>query len=319
MKKRKRRSSNHKTKPISKKILSSAQQLLKTKVVNITEWREAKIAAEDYEKTVISDNALSKLDPVHAVYTYAQNKLSVFIEQLAQLPALAQLTNAYADAENEYMPSGPPMSPLTNSYFTCWGFFDLCAGVKRESFASVTIDLCRFLGVDAGLLAVFEKMQNSHMGIYVHEGSSDDYIFLRELITNREIRTIVPSGYRGTQGEIWFARVMPPPLEGGQFSYSIVLTTPYVMGEVQDNLHFLRRSETAWLEYFERNLKKTRHEDAVSAYEFLMKYGLDRNYWNEYIFFAYVNHQQDMIMLAGFPDTPASLPHTAQGQERLGF
>jgi hypothetical protein len=319
MKKRKRKSSNPSKKPISKKILSSAQQLLETKVVNILEWRKAKIAAEDYEKTVISDNDLSKLDPVHAVYTYAQNKLSVFIEQLAQLPALAQLTNAYADAENEYMPSGPPMSPLTNSYFSCWGFFDLCAGVKRETFASVTIDLCRFLGVDTKLIAVFEKMQNSRMGIYVHEGRSNEYIILRELITNREIETIVPSGYRGTQGEIWFARVMPPPLEDGHFSYSIVLTTPYVIGEVQDHVHFLRGSETAWMEYFQRNLRKTRHGDKMSAYEFLMKYGLNKNYWNEYIFLAYVNHQRDMILLAGFPDTPASLPHTAQGKDRLGI
>jgi hypothetical protein len=316
MKKRKRKSPNRNTKPLSKKILSSAQQLLKTKIVNITEWKEAKIAAEDYQKTIISDNDLSKLDPVHGVYIYALNKLSVFVEQLAQLPVLSQLSNAYGDAEDEYMPSGPPMSPLTKSYFTCWGFFDLCAGVKKETFTSVTIDLCRFLGVDSGLLDVFEKMQNSRMGFYVHEGSSDKYLFLRELITNRKIKTIVPSGYRGTQGEIWFARIMPPPLETAQFSYSVVLTTPYVVGKVQDNSHSLRGNETAWLEYFERNMKKKRHGDKVSAYEFLMKYGHNRNYWNEYIVLAYVNHQRDMILLAGYPDTPASLPHAALGKQR---
>ena len=319
MKKRKRKKTSHNTKPLSKKILFSAQQLLKTKVVNITEWREAKIRAEDYQKTVISDDELSKLDPVHGVYTYGQNKLSVFVEQLAQLPALSQLTNAYADAEEKYMPSGPPMSPLTKSYFICWGFFDLCAGAKKETFGSVTIDLCKFFGVDTGLIGVFEKMQNSRMGFYVHEGSSDKCVFLRELITNREIETVVPSGYRGTQGEIWFARVMPPPFETGQFGYSVVLTTPYVVGELQDKSHFLRGSEKGWLEYFERNLKKTGRGDKASAYEFLLKYGLDRTYWNEYVFLAYVNHQQDMILLAGFPDTPASLPHSAQGEQTLGI
>lgn len=319
MKKKKRKKTTRNAKSLSKKILFSAQQLLKAKVVNISEWRNAKITAEDYQKTVISEDELSKLDPVHGVYAYGQNKLSVFVEQLAQLPDLSQLTNAYADAEDEYMPSGPPMSPLTKSYFSCWGFFDLCVGAKKETFCSVTIDLCRFFDADAGLISIFKKMHNSRMGFYVHEGNSDKYVLLRELITNREIEAIVPSGYRGTKGEIWFARVMPPPFETGQFGYSVVFTTPYVVGELQDKFSFLRGSEKSWLEYFERNLKKTGRSDKVSAYEFLMKYGLDRTYWNEYIFLAYVTHQQDMISLAGFPDTPASLPHSAQGEERLGI
>jgi hypothetical protein len=49
-----------------------------------------------------------------------------------------------------------------------------------------------------------------------------------------------------------------------QFGYSVVLTTPLVIGEIKDKSHFLRVRETAWLEYFERNLKKTRHEDMLS-------------------------------------------------------
>jgi hypothetical protein len=112
---------------------------------------------------------------------------------------------------------------------------------------------------------------------------------------------------------------MPPPFETGQFSYSVIFTTPYVVGELQNKLNFLRGNEKSWSEYFERNLSKTGRSDKISAYEFLMKYGLDRNYWNEYIFLAYVNHRQDMISLAGFPDTPASLPHSPQGEGRLGI
>lgn len=293
-----------------KKGIIFGPRTLEKKVVNISEWREARIRAEDYHKTIISQEELSKLDPVHGVYAYGQNKMSVFVEQLVQLPVLSQLTNALADAQEEYMPSGPPMSPLTASYFTYWGFFDLSAGTKRETFGAVTIDLCRFMGVDTGLISVFEKMQNSRMGFYVHEGNSDKYVFLRELITNREIEAIVPSGYQGTKGEIWFARVMPPPFETGQFGYSVVITTPYIVGELQDKSSFLKASERDWLVYFERNLKRTGLDEKVAAYEFLMKYGFHRNYWNEYVFLAYVNHRQDMILLAGLPDTPASLPHS---------
>jgi len=65
--------------------------------------------------------------------------MSVFVEQLAELPVLSKLTNAYA--EDGYLPSGPPMSPLTNSYFSCWGFFDLCVGQNKETFGTVTIDV----------------------------------------------------------------------------------------------------------------------------------------------------------------------------------
>ena len=141
MKKTKRKKRIQNSKSISKKILASMQQLLKEKVFDISEWRNAKISADDYQKTVISDDQLSKLDPVHGVYAYGQNKLSVFVEQLSQLPELSQLTNAYADAEDEYMPSGPPVSPLTYSYFSCWGFLDLCVGPRKETFSGVAIDL----------------------------------------------------------------------------------------------------------------------------------------------------------------------------------
>jgi hypothetical protein len=202
MKKKKGENTTRNSKSLSNAILSSAQQLLKTKVVNISQWREAKIKAADYQETILSEDEVSKLDSVHGAYAYGQNKLSVFIEQIAQLPELSNLTNAYADAEDEYMPSGPPMSPLTKSYFSCWGFFDLCVGATRETFCSVTVDLCRFFGTDTGLISIFQKMQKSRMGFYVHEGNSDEYVSLRELITNKEIEAIVPSGYRGTRGEI---------------------------------------------------------------------------------------------------------------------
>ncbi len=305
--------------PISRKVLSSAQQILRKKVIDISEWREAKIRAEDFAKTKVSQEELSKFDPLHGIYVYGQNKISVFIEQLAELPALLKLTDAYAAAQEEYMPSGPPMSPLTNSYFSCWGFFDLYAGTKKETLGTVAIDLCKFFNVDDGLINIFERMQNSRMGVYIHEARSGEYIFFRELITNREIKAISPSGYKGHQGEIWLARIMPPPFNIEQFNYSVVFTTPYIMGEFKDKHSFLRATEKDWLTYFERNLKKTGLDQKILAYEFLMKYGLSRNYWNEYIFLAYANHQHDMILLAGFPDILSSLPHSKEGEEILGF
>jgi hypothetical protein len=70
--------------------------------------------------------------------------------------------------------------------------------------------------------------------------------------------------------------------------------------------------EEDWLDYFKRNLPKTKLETEVSAYDHLMKYGLSRNYWNEYIFLSYRNHRHDVILLEGVPDMPVSLPHKRQ-------
>ena len=297
--------------PIARKVIASAQYHLQKKVTHLSDWRDAKIRAEDFQKTIISQNQLTEYDPVHGLYVYGQNLLSVLIEQLCELPFLDKLADAYAQAQEEYMPSGPPMSPLTGSYFTCWGAFDLCAGPKRETFGTIGIDLYKFLSVDDGLINLFEKMQVSRMGLFKHEGTSGGYVFLRELITNKEIKVFSASGYLGNPGEIWFARVMPPPFDNNtQFDYSIVFTTPYVLGKIGLSKEFTPFVENDWLDYFERNLLRTKIKEKEAAYEYLMKYGLSKNYWNEYIFLAYRNYQHDMVLLEGFPDIPSSLPHS---------
>ena len=302
--------------PIARKIITGLRKASTKKVVDLLEIREAKIYAEDLEKTVTSTKELAKLDPLHGVYVFAQNKMSILMEQLGELRPLSKLADAYADAQDEYMPSGPPTSPLTKSYFTCWGFLDLCAGIKKETFGTVIIDVCKYLKVDSGLIKVFECMQNSRMGFYIHEGFSGKFIKLRELVTEKEITAIIPSGYAGRIGEMLLARIMPEPFPELNYGYSVVFTTPYVISEMQGD-RFMLASEEKWLSYFERSREKTKIEDKKSSYAALMKYGLNRHYWNEYIFEGYVNHTKEMILLAGFPDDPSSRPHSDENSDRF--
>jgi hypothetical protein len=305
---------------IARKVIASARQTLQRKVTSIADWREARLRAADYQQTIISKNNLTEYDPLHGLYIYGQNQLSVLIEQLMELPMLDKLANAYAASYKEYMPSGPPMSPLTTSYFACWGAFDLCSsGAKNETLCTIATDFCRFQRVDEGLIDLFETMQASRMGIYRHEGTSKQFVFLRELVTNKEIKAISPSGYLGNPGEVWFARVLPPVFDGAIFDHSVVFTTPYVLGKLGARREFVSLVEHEWLAFFKRTLAKMKTETEVCAYEHLMKYGLSRNYWNEYIFLAYRNHRQDVILLEGLPDIPESLPHTEEGRERLGI
>lgn len=238
MGKLKRKSSGHG--PISKKVLSGLRKTINRKVIDISELKNAKIHAENLEKSVITEKELAELDLLHGVYVYAQNKISVFVEQIAELPTLSKLTNAYSDAEDLYMPSGPPMSPLTTSYFSCWGFFDLCVGIKKESFGTVIIDICRSLNVDQGLIKIFECMQNSRMGFYVHEGVSEGFVQLRELITQKQINVIVPSGYMGKPDEIWFARIMPEPFTELNYGYSVIFTTHTLFRKCKMSALFFR-------------------------------------------------------------------------------
>lgn len=320
--------SNHGRGPISQKVLSGIRKTQGKKVVDLSQFKEARLNAETLDKTIITEKKMAHLDPVHAVYVYAQNKMSVFVEQLSGLPELSKLTNSLDDAQDEYMPSYPPMSPLTDSYFTCWGFFDLTSGIKRETFGTVTIDLCRTLGVEKSLITIFELMQDSRMGFYVHEGISGKYVSLREIVTGKKMMAISPSGYMGEAGQIWYARIMPEPFPELGFGYAVVFTTPYVIVELVGRNRSRNAPERNWMDFFERNLPKTNVKDAVAAYKFFMKYGLSRqqlayrrpgmHYWNEYVFEGYVNHKDNMIILAGYPDIPLSRPHSKESQELRG-
>jgi len=308
MKKSNKQKVNRGRGPLARKVIDSARQQLQEKVTSLNSWKEGKLNSEEYQKSIVSDDRLSKLDPLHALYVYSQNNLSVIIEQLSELPILAKLADKYAAASDEYMPSGPPMSPLTTSYFTCWGAFDLCSfGAKQETLCSIATDFCAFIKADHGQIEVFEAMQNSRMGIYKHEGVSGKFIHFRELITNTEIRAISSSGFTGQAGEVWLARILPPLFNS--FDYSVVFTTPYILGKLGRDDAFIPYVENDWLHYFERNLSKMRLQNIEESYKKLMKYGLSPNYWNEYIFLSYRNYRDDVIFLEGFPDIQSSMPH----------
>ena len=68
---------------------------LKTGEITQNEYDEA---VEILDKTVVSEDDLSKYDPLHAVYIYVQNKVSVLVEQLSDLPASSKRTNILEQA-----------------------------------------------------------------------------------------------------------------------------------------------------------------------------------------------------------------------------
>ena len=82
--------------------------------------------------------------------------------------------------------------------------------------------------------------------------------------------------------------------------YHVTITTPYILTEA---------TKTDWTAYLNRAMLEMKAKDEDQGLYDLMKYGLEVNHWNEYIFQAYHHHQHDAIFLAGLPDVKGSLPH----------
>ena len=238
-------------------------------------------------------------DPVHAAYIFVHHITSVFSENVSRLPEMRTYAQEVGSAEEEYMPSGPPMSPLTTSFFSCWAFLDHRIGKTTDTLAGCLIEANDSICMNPDQLEALRRMSQSRMGIYEHKGTEDDHVRLRELITDKEFVCHSGSGYRGKKGELWFVRLLPP-LVPELATYDIVFTTPYVL---------IGQSKSDWIAYLKRSVVGMKAPSEADALHQLLKFGPRRNYWNEFVLLAYHHHQADAIYLSGIPDLKATLPH----------
>ena len=149
-------------------------------------------------------------DPVHAAYIFVHHITSVFSENVSRLPEMRTYAQEVGSAEEEYMPSGPPMSPLTTSFFSCWAFLDHRIGKTTDTLAGCLIEANDSICMNPDQLEALRRMSQSRMGIYEHKGMEDNHVRLRELITDKEFVCHSGSGYRGKKEELWFVRLLPP-------------------------------------------------------------------------------------------------------------
>jgi hypothetical protein len=90
---------------IAGRLVVDLMNVGKQRVVDLEAVRNARIRAEDLEAVIASEEELSRLDPAHAVYVYAQNKMDVFMAQLSSVPTVKKLVAVCVDADREYMVS----------------------------------------------------------------------------------------------------------------------------------------------------------------------------------------------------------------------
>ena len=287
----------------AEKIARHVAAQTKAPVIDLAGHRQMKQLLRDAKlDTVGFARRISEgTDPCYAVYTHAQALISIMAEQLAATKEARQFARHAAEAEDIYMPSYPPMSPVTASHFAMWSLFDLQFGQSHETIGTCFLRIAELTDLPAGLRATVSALQSSRLGLYVHCGHEGRFVRLREIGLERIERCHVPAGYRGEAGEIWLARLLPPA--STLFDYHVVSTTPYVIDG---------GSESVWLAYLDRERRRLRNKPLphkIDATTYIMKHGPSINHWNEYIFCAYAGHRAEAVFLTGIPDDKASLPH----------
>ena len=282
---------------ISEKFNQRLQSFRDMKVVPLAALREARAFVKD--ANLPSENELTHLDGLHAAYVHVLNTMIALFEQFCGMPELEPFYQILEQAQDEYMPGGPPMSPLYLSHFSCWAFCDLQVGRGKETMASVLFGASKVVPMEKNFLNYLKNLSDSRMGLYRYKCAKGPLIELEELLTNESFTVVSPLSYRGRPGELWFVRLLPSTRPDRD--PSVVFTTPYVIQQAE---------EKDWLAYLDRTLSKMRLKDKSLAYHRLFKNGQSRNYWNEYIFEAYFNHEAEACYLKGVPDIDQSRPHS---------
>lgn len=279
------------------KVLKRLQKELKNDVIDLSAFRAGRKQAQEMQEEVKSLHDVADLPPAFAAYASIQQQLSIMVELMIGLNLLHRFADVIERSENLYTPEGPPMSPLTPSYYNCWLMFDVGVGMSRETLATIAIAVSQKCGAHEKFLHMARVMADSRMGLYQITAVNSDLIEMKELWTGSELTARSASGYNGRVGEVWFTRILPPnELEP---EVHVIFGTPYNMYQT---------SAEGWEAYIERALRKLKSSDRERAFHQHMKFGSEPFYWPEYIFYSFVNYTEGYIWAKGFPDIEESLP-----------
>jgi hypothetical protein len=150
--------------PITSRVLKCLRQEMLSKVVDLASIREGKELAEKVHQELLPGIEHIQRHPAHAVYTYAHSHVLALAGQLLSLPEMSPFRQIEL-AEEEYMPSWPPMSPISTSYFQCWSTYDFPVRSRRETLGEVVVAVTTECGVKPEIVSLMQALQDSRMGI----------------------------------------------------------------------------------------------------------------------------------------------------------
>ena len=267
-------------------------------LVDLDGVREGKRrSAELAEMAKEAADEVAGVSSLYAYYLQTHIGLSGVMQSVGTTPEMKAWRQRAIELEEEYMPGGPPMSPITDSYWESWLHYDMTVGPAHETLGGISLRVLRQLNPAHPALDAFAALNESRLGLYAVRGHERGEPVLEDLGSGWRGVVEVPSGRRGNSGAVWLTRLMPDPRDP---SRAVSWTTPYEIvspGEAE-----LRR-------YLDRALPKGPRPEAYHRH---MKRGPSPCYWHEYVFEGYAGHESSVVFLEGVPDKPETRPHSSQ-------
>lgn len=251
---------------------------------------------------------LSGMPPNHARWMAIFELLGKGVTALTGLHALRKLGPRIDQAEEEYMPGGPPMSPVLDSVFMMWWMADLPAGPGRETLLGIFAEIAPMLSSPPWLAACARALASSRLGVYRVEELGQQRVRLTELGTGVSVQAAVPDDLKARRS-LWLTRLLPPPAGDGSGDF-VVWTTPYVLAD----------TEQQWTAYLDRVLSAAKPSERAQKLAQHFKAFDEPKRWLEYVMNGYAGqeHETGAVVLTGMPDQPSTLPHHPDYDESIG-
>jgi hypothetical protein len=249
--------------------------------------------------------------------------------QLLRAPAFDGLARFHEDLDEEYMPGGPPQSPVYDSFAMQFVLGCVPQGIGNETPFTV---LARLLLRDpsrARLQAMAQCLADARFELYrVKSASGND----------AELEPV-----RG--GGAFSVRLTGPFLRQGDFGLMRVLRFDDTLF-IGESPYLLQASEDDWREHLERvvaqqqghsaapaprnasklsskeqarrrqkdkaRASRSEPEEVIKRY---LQFGLSDRYWLDYVMDAYAGERNGIVFLAGVPDRPELLPNSPEHED----
>lgn len=248
--------------------------------------------------------------------------------RLLGAPDFDALRRLHDEIEKEYMPGGPPMSPIYDSFAMQFVLSAVPKGIGSETPYSV---LARLLLRDPGRFRLQSLAQS------LAESTFDLYRVKSATGHDAELEPV-------RSGSAFSVRLTGPFLRTGDFGLMRVVQFDDKFF-IADSPYLLKASEEDWREHLTRivvnqqvaptvstpqkarklsskeqarkrqkdkaKASRKEPEELIRSY---LKFGPSPRYWFDYVMDAYAGERRGIVFLAGVPDRPKLLPHSPEYQ-----
>ena len=115
---------------IARKIIAAGRKQQRQQVVDLQAIRGARDEMRRIIDEAIPSSDVGEQCPGFAAYLYVTNWALGVVEAAQDMRELWRHVDRIAKADEDYMPEGPPWSPITRSMFNAWALCDLTVAYR---------------------------------------------------------------------------------------------------------------------------------------------------------------------------------------------